>query len=84
MALRLSSSSQRCKAFFSSLLCKQYSVNSNVISYTVMQRKIIITQMECYGTHCEQIFRTKFNSSQVKCINWVQLNLSLSQRYRKF
>ena len=51
---------------------------------TVMQRKIIITQMECYGTHCEQIFRTKFNRSWAKCINWVQLNLSLSQRYRKF
>lgn len=34
-----------------------------------MQSKIIITQMECYGTHYEQIFRTNFNRSGAKCIN---------------
>lgn len=74
----IKSSSAKLSKTFENLLWEK------LLSYMAMQRKIIITQMECYGTHCEQIFRTKFNSSQVKCINWVQLNLSLSQRYRKF
>lgn len=37
--------------------------------------------MERYGTHCEQTYRTNFNRSRAKCINWVKFNLSLSRRY---
>ena len=37
--------------------------------------------MECYGTHCESTYRTIFNRSRAKCINWVKFNLSLSRRY---
>ena len=37
--------------------------------------------MERYGTHCEQTYRTNFNRSRSKCINWVKFNLALSRRY---
>ncbi len=37
--------------------------------------------MERYGTHCEQTYRTNFNRSRAKYINWVKFNLSLSWRY---
>lgn len=46
-----------------------------------IQRKIIFTQMERYGIHCEQTYRKNFNLSRAKCINWVKFNLSLSRRY---
>ena len=37
--------------------------------------------MERYGAHCEQTYRTNFNRSRAKCINWVKFNLALSRRY---
>ena len=37
--------------------------------------------MERYGTHCEQTYRTNFNRSRAKCINWLKFNLALSRRY---
>ena len=52
-----------------------------LLLYMAIQRKINFTQMERYGTHCEQTYRTNFNRSRAKCINWVKFNLSLSRRY---
>ncbi|WP_232223159.1 hypothetical protein [Prevotella sp. S7 MS 2] len=52
-----------------------------LLLYMAIQRKIIFTQMERYGTHCEQTYRKNFNLSRAKCINWVKFNLSLSRRY---
>ena len=37
--------------------------------------------MERYGTHCEQTYRTNFNRSRAKCIDWVKFNLALCRRY---
>ena len=37
--------------------------------------------MERYGTHCEQTFRTNFNRSHAKCIDWVKFNLALCRRF---
>lgn len=37
--------------------------------------------MERCGTHCEQTYRTNFNLSRAKCINWVKFNLALCRRY---
>lgn len=44
-----SSSAKLSKTFESLLLAK-------LLSFTVIQRKINVTQMECYGTHCEQVY----------------------------
>lgn len=74
----IKSSSAKLSKTFENLLWE------TLLSYMAMQRKIIITQMECYGTHCEQIFRTKFNRSGAKCIHWIQFHLSLSWQYLKF
>ena len=52
-----SSSAKLGKTFESLLLAK-------LLSFTVIQRKINVTQMECYGTHCEQVHRTNFNLSR--------------------
>ena len=52
-----SSSAKLGKTFESLLLAK-------LLSFTVIQRKINVTQMECYGTHCEQVYRTNFNLSR--------------------
>ena len=34
-----------------------------LLLYMAIQRKINFTQMERYGTHCEQTYRTNFNRS---------------------
>lgn len=52
-----------------------------LLLYMTIQRKIYFTQMERYGTHCEQTFRTNFNRSRAKCIDWVKFNLALCRRY---
>jgi hypothetical protein len=52
-----------------------------LLLYMAIQRKINFTQMERYGTHCEQTYRTNYNRSRAKCINRVKFNLSLSLRY---
>ena len=52
-----------------------------LLLYMTIQRKINFTQMERYGTHCEQTFRTNFNRSRAKCIDWVKFNLALCRRY---
>ena len=52
-----------------------------LLLYMAIQRKINFTQMERYGTHCEQTYRTNFNRSRAKCVNWVKFNLSLARRY---
>ena len=36
-------------------------------------KKDKFTQMERYGTHCKQSYRTNFNRCRVMCINWVSL-----------
>ena len=41
-----------------------------LLLYMMIRRKINFTQMERYGTYCEQTFRTKFNRSRAKCIGW--------------
>ena len=35
-----------------------------LLLYMTIQRKINFIQMEHYGTHCEQTYRTNFNSWQ--------------------
>ena len=52
-----------------------------LLLYMAIQRKINFTQMERYGTHCEQTYRTNFNSSRSKCIDWLKFNLVLCRRY---
>lgn len=52
-----------------------------LLLYMTIQRKINFTQMERYGTHCEQTYRTNFNRSRAKCIDWVNFNLALCRRY---
>ena len=52
-----------------------------LLLYMTIQRKINFTQMERYGTHCEQIFRTNFNRSRAKCIDWLEFNLALCRRF---
>lgn len=52
-----------------------------LLLYITMQRKINFTQMERYGTHCEQTYRTNFNRCRAKCIDWVNFNLALCRRY---
>ena len=52
-----------------------------LLLYIVIQRKIKFTQMERYGTHCEQTYRMNFNRGRAKCINWVKFNLALSRHY---
>ena len=52
-----------------------------LLLYMTIQRKINFTQMERYGTHCEQTYRTNFNRSRAKCIDWVKFNLALCRRY---
>ena len=37
--------------------------------------------MERYGTYCEQTFRTNFNRSRAKCIDWLEFNLALCRRF---
>lgn len=46
-----------------------------------IQRKINFTQIERYGSRCEQTYRTNFNCSRSKCINWMKFNLILCRRY---
>ena len=41
-----------------------------LLLYMMIRRKINFTQMERYGTYCEQTFRTNFNRSRAKCIGW--------------
>ena len=52
-----------------------------LLLYIVIQRKINFTQMERYGTYCEQTYRMNFNRGRAKCINWVKFNLALSRHY---
>ena len=52
-----------------------------LLLYMTIQRKINFTQMERYGTHCEQTYRTNFNRGRAKCIDWVKFNLALCRRY---
>ena len=39
-----------------------------------------VTQMERYGRHCEQTYRSNFNRKKSECINWLLFNLSLAKR----
>lgn len=52
-----------------------------IILYMVIPRKINFTQMERFGTHCEQTYRNAFGLIKTKSINWLKLNVSLAQRY---
>ena len=52
-----------------------------LLLYMTIQRKINFTQMERYGTNCEQTYRTNFNRGRAKCIDWVKFNLALCRRY---
>ena len=39
-----------------------------LLLYMTIQRKINFTQMERYGTHCEQTYRTNFNRSPLPTV----------------
>ena len=40
-----------------------------LLLYMTIERKINFTQMERYGTHCAQTYRTTFNRGRAKCID---------------
>ena len=71
----IKSSSAKLSKTFESLLLEI------LLLYMTIQRKINFTQMERYGTHCEQTYRTNFNRGRAKCIDWVKFNLALCRRY---
>lgn len=50
-----------------------------LLLYMIIPRKINFTQLERYGTHCEQCFRQNFT----KDFDWLSYNLSLSQKIFK-
>lgn len=51
-----------------------------LLLYMIIPRKINFTQMERYGSHCEQTYRRNFNRKKSECINWLSFNLSLAKR----
>ena len=51
-----------------------------LLLYMVKTRKINFTQMERYGNHCEQTYRSNFNRKRSECVNWLLFNLSLARR----
>ena len=51
-----------------------------LLLYMIIPRKINFTQMERYGRHCEQTYRSNFNRKKSECINWLLFNLSLAKR----
>ena len=51
-----------------------------MLLYMIIPRKINFTQMERYGRHCEQTYRSNFNRKKSECINWLLFNLSLAKR----
>ena len=51
-----------------------------LLLYMIIPRKINFTQMERYGSHCEQTYRSNFNRNRSECINWLSFNLSLAKR----
>ena len=51
-----------------------------LLLYMIIPRKINFTQMERYGSHCEQTYRSNFNRKRSECINWLLFNLSLAKR----
>ena len=71
----IKSSSAKLSKTFENLLLEIF------LLYMTIQRKINFTQMERYGTHCEQTYRTNFNRGRAKCIDWVKFNLALCRRY---
>ena len=71
----IKSSSAKLGKTFESLLLEI------LLLYMTIQRKINFTQMERYGTYCEQTYRTDFNRGRAKCIDWVKFNLALCRRY---
>ena len=54
-----------------------------LLLYMTIQIKINFTQMERHGTHCKQTFRTNFNRSRAKCMDWLEFNLALCRRFLK-
>ena len=40
-----------------------------LLLYMIIPRKINLTQMERYGRHCEQTYRSNFNRKKSECIN---------------
>ena len=60
-AIKKSSSAKLSKTFENLLL-------EILLLYMMIRRKINFTQMERYGTYCEQTFRTNFNRCRAKCI----------------
>lgn len=52
-----------------------------IILYMVIPQKINFTQMERYGSHCEQTYRNAFGLKKSKCINWLKLNVALAKSF---
>ncbi len=52
-----------------------------IILYMVIPRKINFTQMERYGSYCEQTYRNNFDLKKEDGINWLKLNISLANRF---
>lgn len=51
-----------------------------LLLYMIIPRKINFTQMERYGSHCGQTYRSNFNRKKSECINWLSFNLSIAKR----
>ena len=51
-----------------------------LLLYMIIPRKINFTQMERYGSYCEQTYRSNFDRKRSECINWLLFNLSLAKR----
>lgn len=48
--------------------------------YMIIPRKINFTQMERYGSHDEQTYRSNFNRKRKECVDWLLFNLSLAKQ----
>ena len=53
-----------------------------LLLYMIIPRKINFTQIERYGSYCEQTYRCNFDRKRSECINWLLFNLSLAKRSR--
>lgn len=55
-----------------------------LLLYMIIPRKINFTQIERYGSHYEQTYRSNFNRKKSECINWLLFNLSLASQFEIF
>jgi len=52
-----------------------------LLFYVVIQGRVNFTQLEKYGSRCEQCYRQAFNRLKAKSVNWLKFNICLAKRY---